>query len=181
MIKVWICYYIHIKYWNMNIHPCPYLNGGLVKPLFQLGHGWVITSQRKHGDNFLSVPSSSSHFLSLAQSKLRLCSVNHRPGYWSNLPCDWPSTTWAYSKQETENVPGWPAGHLAAVGPQLWSSRALIGCMQPAPADSYYHTCTQLVSWGNFRYFLALCHPGCILVCWFGYIVDDYIILWSHL
>ena len=46
-----------------------------------------------------------AHFLSLAWSKLRLCSANHRPGYWSNLPCDWPSTAWAYSKQETENGP----------------------------------------------------------------------------
>ena len=44
-------------------------------------------------------------FLSPAQSKLRLCSANHRPGYWSNLPCDWPSTAWAYSEQETENTP----------------------------------------------------------------------------
>ena len=35
-------------------------------------------------------------FLSLARSKLRLCSANHRPGYWSNLPCDWLSTAWAY-------------------------------------------------------------------------------------
>ena len=42
-------------------------------------------------------------FLSLAWSKLRLCSANHRPGYWSNLPCDWPSTAWAYSEQEAEN------------------------------------------------------------------------------
>ena len=40
-----------------------------------------------------------------ARSKLRLCSANHRPGYWSNLPCDWPSTAWAYSEQETENGP----------------------------------------------------------------------------
>ena len=32
-----------------------------------------------------------------------LLQVNHRPGYWSNLPCDWPSTAWAYFKQETEN------------------------------------------------------------------------------
>ena len=40
-------------------------------------------------------------FLSFARStKLRLCSANHRPGYWSNLPCDWP-----YSQQETENRP----------------------------------------------------------------------------
>ena len=38
-------------------------------------------------------------------SKLRLSSANHRPGYWSNLPCDWPSTAWAYSEQETENGP----------------------------------------------------------------------------
>ena len=37
--------------------------------------------------------------------KLRLCSANHRSGYWSNLPCDWPSTAWAYSEQETENGP----------------------------------------------------------------------------
>ena len=46
-----------------------------------------------------------ARFLSLARSKLRLCSANHRPGYWSNLPCDWPSTAWAYSEQETENGP----------------------------------------------------------------------------
>ena len=44
-------------------------------------------------------------FLSPARSKLRLCSVNHMPGYWSSLPCDWPSTAWAYSEQETENGP----------------------------------------------------------------------------
>ena len=48
-----------------------------------------------------------AHFLSLARSKLRLCSANHRPGYWSNLPCDWPSTVWAYSEQGTENGPWW--------------------------------------------------------------------------
>ena len=46
-----------------------------------------------------------ARFLSLARSKLRLCSANHRPGYWSNLPCDWPNTAWAYSEQETENGP----------------------------------------------------------------------------
>ena len=39
-----------------------------------------------------------ARFLSLARSKLRLWSANHRPGYWSNLPCDWPSTAWAYSE-----------------------------------------------------------------------------------
>ena len=47
--------------------------------------------------------SSGAHFLSLARSNLRLCSANHRPGYWSNLSCDWPSTAWAYSEQEIEN------------------------------------------------------------------------------
>ena len=44
-----------------------------------------------------------ARFLSLAWSKLRLCSANHRAGYWSNLPCDWPSTARVYSEQETEN------------------------------------------------------------------------------
>ena len=44
-------------------------------------------------------------FLSLARSKLRLCSVNHRAGYVSNIAYDWLSTVWAYSEQETENRP----------------------------------------------------------------------------
>ena len=46
-----------------------------------------------------------ARFLSLAQSKLRLCSANHRAGYFSNLACDWLSRVWAYSEQETENGP----------------------------------------------------------------------------
>ena len=46
-----------------------------------------------------------ARFLSLAQSKLRLCSANHRAGYFSNLACDWLSIVWAYSEQETENGP----------------------------------------------------------------------------
>ena len=46
-----------------------------------------------------------ARFLSLARSKLRLCSANHRAGYFSNLACDWLSTVWAYSEQETENGP----------------------------------------------------------------------------
>ena len=45
----------------------------------------------------IHIGSSWVCFLSFARSKLRLCSANHRPGYWSNLPCDWPSTAWAYS------------------------------------------------------------------------------------
>ena len=46
-----------------------------------------------------------AHFLSLALGKLRLCSANHRPGYFSSLTCDWLSIVWAYSEQETENGP----------------------------------------------------------------------------
>ena len=46
-----------------------------------------------------------ARFLSLTRSKLRLCSANHRAGYFSNLACDWLSIVWAYSKQEIENRP----------------------------------------------------------------------------
>ena len=46
-----------------------------------------------------------AHFLSLARSKLRLCSANHRAGYFSNMACDWLSIAWAYSEQETKNEP----------------------------------------------------------------------------
>ena len=47
-----------------------------------------------------------ARFPSLAQSKLRLCSANHRADYFSNLDCDWLSIVWAYSEQMTENGPG---------------------------------------------------------------------------
>ena len=46
-----------------------------------------------------------ARFLFLAGSKLRLCSANHRAGYFSNLACDWLSIVWAYSQQETQNGP----------------------------------------------------------------------------
>ena len=46
-----------------------------------------------------------ARFLSLTRSKLRLCSANHRTGYFSNLACDWLSIVWAYSEQETEIGP----------------------------------------------------------------------------
>ena len=51
-------------------------------------------------------------FLSLAQSKLRLCLANHRAGYFSNLACDWLSIVWAYSEQETENGPRQQQNHV---------------------------------------------------------------------
>ena len=41
----------------------------------------------------------------LFRSKLRLCSANHWPYYWSNLPCYWTSTTRAYSEKETKTGP----------------------------------------------------------------------------
>ena len=70
--------------------------------------GWLKKVQKLNptGDRGCGRPKKTrARFLSLARSKLRLCSANHRPGYWSNLPCNWPSTAWAYSEQETENWP----------------------------------------------------------------------------
>ena len=60
-----------------------------------------------HYDVIVTYPHSMTRarFLSRARSKVRLCTANHRPSYWSNLPCDWPSTAWAYSEQKTENGP----------------------------------------------------------------------------
>ena len=46
-----------------------------------------------------------SDFGLLFRVSLRLCSVKHRAGYFSNLVCDWLSIVWAYSEQETENGP----------------------------------------------------------------------------
>ena len=77
-----------------------------------------------YGALMISLICIRARFLSLARSKLRLCSANHRPGYWSNLPCDWQSTAWAYSEQETENGPwtnGWASNRDSGYS---WRHRA---------------------------------------------------------
>ena len=72
---------------------------------------------------------SRARFLSLAWNKLRLCSANHRPGYWSNLPCDWPSIAWAYSEQETENGPSTSCTFWSAVELNPFERSWSCGCL----------------------------------------------------
>ena len=89
--------------------------------IFWLRWFWFIfPALHETMDNWISGPTCSlvadcaqqsqarARFLSLAWSKLWLCSAHNRPGYLSNLPCDWPGTAWANAKQATENGP-WPA------------------------------------------------------------------------
>ena len=81
-------------------------------------------------------------FLSLTRSKLRLCSTNHRAGYFSNLACGWLSIVWAYSQQETENGP-WSVLNLSKIKKKklhfLWEYylylwfRMCIKYIQPQP------------------------------------------------
>ena len=42
---------------------------------------------------------TKSRFLSFAPSKFRLCSANHRAGYFSNLACDWLSIVWVRDRK----------------------------------------------------------------------------------
>ena len=69
-----------------------------------------VVNLLRPGDSHISL--NLGPFLSLAWSKLRLCSANHRAGYFSNLACDWLSIVWAYSEQETENGPWSHEGQL---------------------------------------------------------------------
>ena len=61
-----------------------------------------------------------ARFLSFARSKLKLCSANHRAGYFSNLFCDWLSIVWAYSEQETENG-SWTRRSIVEL-PVIWDA-----------------------------------------------------------
>ena len=45
--KACISNYIYIKWWIVITHPCPNFNGTLPKLILKLGHGWVMTFQRK--------------------------------------------------------------------------------------------------------------------------------------
>ena len=85
-------------------------------------------------------------FLSLAWSKLKLCSGNHRPDYWSDLPCDWLITAWAYPEQETENGPWTSAAALnnykdvimGAMASQI-TSLTIVYSNVHSGADKKYH------------------------------------------
>ena len=76
---------------------------------------YVLDAPFDHNINSTGWKSSVywARFLSLARSKLSLCSANHRPGYWSYLSCDWPNTGCANAEQETENVPWWTNGRMS--------------------------------------------------------------------
>ena len=86
---------------------------------------------------FCEFLSARARFLSLARSKFRLWSANHRPGYLSNLPCDWLSTVWAYSEQETEN---WPWSFSTPVIAELYAILCYIG-------QCYNHTWLKFEMW----------------------------------
>ena len=101
----WYICFCHISAYHFNIH-------------FICDTGWIDKMLRKNAttrhitwncgiseQNDVSSPNVVESHQGPFSSKLRLCLANHRPGYWSNLPCDWPSTAWAYSEQQTENRP----------------------------------------------------------------------------
>ena len=71
-------------------------NSGINPPDLTVPPGSVIRSRIM----------TRAHFLSLVRSKLKRCSASHRPGYWSNLPCDWPSTAWVSPSKRQKTGPG---------------------------------------------------------------------------
>ena len=77
----WMSYYIAQKISMYN-----YLSRCMINQ--------VIKTWMKHNSS-LEVTSIRACIMSLARSKLRLCSANHRAGYFSNLACGWLSIVWA--------------------------------------------------------------------------------------
>ena len=87
----------------------------------------------------------------IKQKKKTLFSANHRPGYWSNLPCDWSSTAWAYSEPETEN------------GPRSEQSRAQGSLHQQDNGNCGFHSiCDCSASWN--RGFTACLGPVSLIL-----------------
>ena len=85
--------------WN-NCHS---INRGYLVIDLEAGCPWYVSEALIYISHKVDLGSFSVSCL----SKLRLCSANHRAGYFNNLACDWLSIVWAYSEQETENGPWW--------------------------------------------------------------------------
>ena len=54
-IRAWISNYIHIKQWDVIIHPCPNFDNDLTKPPLKLRHGWVVTSHINYWCNYRQI------------------------------------------------------------------------------------------------------------------------------
>ena len=93
---------------------CIYL-GGKIFNLYQIWYSKVNGMSSTRGAYLVQAITWAS-FLSLAWSKLKLCSANHMAGYFSNLACDWLRIDWTYSEQETENWP-WTNTHSSPIRP----------------------------------------------------------------
>ena len=65
-------------------------------------------------------------FLSFAQTKLILCSANHRQGYWSILACGCLSIVWAYSWTDEMAFLNWNGLDKKAIFLWPWSVAAWI-------------------------------------------------------
>ena len=124
-----------------------------------------------------------ARFLSVAQSKLRLCLANHRAGYFSNLACDWLSIVWAYSEQETENGPWLWLGAWQQT--TTWLCPSWKGSMVPILC-SWHHYCSMSefyidtvdlihkshnspVSYPTMHYSVQKCAHFCFEWCIVGY------------
>ena len=54
-IRIWIDDFILMKLLDVITHPRPNFNGGLFKPPWKLGHGWIITSHMERLFNYESM------------------------------------------------------------------------------------------------------------------------------
>ena len=82
-----------------------------ITPPRQQSHSSLTSSILQFNHNFMISTSSLTYPGSVFCLLFWVSSANHRAGYFSNPPCDWPSTAWAYFKQETENGPWWDTIH----------------------------------------------------------------------
>ena len=82
-----------------------------------------------------------ARFLSLARSKLRLCSANNRAGYLSNLACDWLSIVWAYRLQARDRKPWWNGEPTTGVEWKWLFSLSYFGDLDSLYSNTYRHIC----------------------------------------
>ena len=84
---------------------------------------WKLDPLHTENWGYVETDNQGCCFMPLAESKLRLCSANHRADYFSNLSCDWLSIAWAYSEQESENGPRW-YDTLRSLANQIWQEES---------------------------------------------------------
>ena len=144
MVNALLCFVCGIQNWLILLVSQNYFIGSEIIISLSARETFGRISHKSQGPIFCLLLRVSSDYaqLIIGQGPFSVSCSQQAQGvlwsYWSNLPCNWPSTAWAYSEQETENRPRslWCNQNTTQLNKPMCP---FIGCTVSTPAAAVNH------------------------------------------